>query len=31
MALAEKRLPEEITAIDEQRLFDHFMERTAGR
>ena len=31
IALAEKRLPEEITAIDEQKLFDHFMESTAGK
>ena len=26
IALAEKQLPEEITAVDEQKLFDHFME-----
>jgi F0F1-type ATP synthase membrane subunit b/b' len=31
IALAEKRLPEEITAIDEQKLFDHFMESTASK
>ncbi len=30
IALAEKRLPEEITAVDEQKLLDHFMESTAG-
>jgi len=30
IALAEKRLPEEITAVDEQKLFDNFMESTAG-
>ena len=31
IALAEKRLPKEITVIDEQKLFDHFMESTAGK
>ncbi len=31
IALAEKRLPEEITAVDEQKLLDHFMESTAGK
>ncbi len=31
IALAEKRLPEEITAVDEQKLIDHFMESTAGK
>lgn len=30
IALAEKRLPEEITAADEQKLLDHFMESAAG-
>ena len=30
IALAEKRLPEEITAVDEQKLLDHFMESAAG-
>ena len=29
--LAEQRLPEEITAADEQKLIDHFMESTAGK
>ena len=31
IALAEKRLPEEITAVDEQNLIEHFMEITAGK
>jgi len=31
IALAEKRLPDEITAVDEQKLIDHFMESTAGK
>lgn len=31
IALAERRLPEEITAVDEQKLIDHFMESTAGK
>jgi F-type H+-transporting ATPase subunit b len=31
IALAEQRLPEEITAVDEQNLIDHFMESTAGK
>jgi F-type H+-transporting ATPase subunit b len=31
IALAEKRLPEEITAVDEQKLLDHFMESAAGK
>lgn len=31
IALAEKRLPQEITTIDEQKLFDHFMESAAGK
>jgi F-type H+-transporting ATPase subunit b len=31
IALAEQRLPEEITAVDEQKLIDHFMESTAGK
>jgi F-type H+-transporting ATPase subunit b len=31
IALAEQRLPEEITAADEQKLIDHFMENTAGK
>lgn len=31
IAMAEKRLPEEITAVDEQKLIDHFMESTAGK
>jgi F-type H+-transporting ATPase subunit b len=31
IALAERRLPEEITAVDEQKLLDHFMESTAGK
>jgi F-type H+-transporting ATPase subunit b len=30
-ALAEQRLPEVITAADEQKLIDHFMESTAGK
>ena len=29
--LAEKRLPAEITAADQQKLFDHFMESAAGK
>ncbi|MGD2186563.1 MAG: ATP synthase F0 subunit B [Desulfobacterales bacterium] len=29
--LAEKRLPVEITSVDEQKLIDHFMESTAGK
>jgi F-type H+-transporting ATPase subunit b len=31
IAMAERRLPEEITAVDEQKLIDHFMESTAGK
>jgi len=31
IALAEKRLPEEITAADERKLIDHFMESAAGK
>jgi F-type H+-transporting ATPase subunit b len=31
IALAEKRLPEIITAADEQRLIDRFMESTVGK
>ena len=31
IALAEQRLPEEITAVDEQKLIDQFMESTAGK
>ena len=31
IALAEKRLPEEITAVDEQKLLYHFMESTSGK
>jgi len=31
IALAEQRLSEEITAADEQKLIDHFMESTAGK
>jgi len=31
IALAEKRLPEEITAADEQKLTDLFLAKTAGR
>ena len=31
IALAEQRLPEEITAVDEQKLIDRFMESTAGK
>ena len=31
IALAEQRLPEEITEVDEQKLIDHFMESTAGK
>jgi F-type H+-transporting ATPase subunit b len=31
IALAEKRLPDEITAADERKLIDHFMESAAGR
>ncbi len=31
IALAEKRLPEEITAADEQKLLDNFMENAAGK
>jgi len=31
IALAEKRLPEEITAVDEQKLLYHFMESTVGK
>lgn len=31
IALAEKRLPKEITAVDEQKLIDHFMQRAAGK
>jgi F-type H+-transporting ATPase subunit b len=29
--LAEKRLPAEITAADEQKLIDHFMDSTVGK
>ena len=31
IALAEQRLPEEITAADEQKLLNHFMESAAGK
>lgn len=31
IALAEKRLPEEITAADEQKLIEHYMEMTASK
>ena len=31
IALAEKRLPEEITAAEQQKLVDHFMESAAGK
>ncbi|MGD9237708.1 MAG: ATP synthase F0 subunit B, partial [Desulfobacterales bacterium] len=31
IALAEKRLPDEITAADEHKLIDHYMEMTAGK
>jgi len=31
IALAQQRLPEEITAVDEQKLIDNFMESTAGK
>ncbi|MEE9497057.1 MAG: ATP synthase F0 subunit B [Desulfobacterales bacterium] len=31
IAKAEKRLPEEITAVDEQKLLGHFMESTAAK
>jgi F-type H+-transporting ATPase subunit b len=31
IALAEKRLPEEITAVDEQKLIDQFMQSTVGK
>lgn len=31
VSLAEKKLPQEITAIDEQKLLDQFMESTAGK
>ena len=31
VALAEQRLPEEITAADEQKLLDHFMESTVAK
>ena len=31
IALAEKRLPDEITATDEQKLIEHYMETTAGQ
>ena len=31
IALAEKRLPEEINAVDEQKLLYHFMESTVGK
>ncbi len=31
IALAEKRLPQEITAEDEQKLIEHYMEITAGK
>ena len=30
IALAEKRLPDEITAADEQKLIEHYMDITAG-
>ena len=31
IALAEKKLPAEITAADEQKLIEHYMEMTAGK
>jgi F-type H+-transporting ATPase subunit b len=31
IALAEKRLPDEITATDEQRLIEHYMEMTTSK
>jgi F-type H+-transporting ATPase subunit b len=31
IALAEKRLPEEITAADEQKMIEHYMEITADK
>ena len=31
IALAEKRLPQEITADDEQKLIEHYMEITTGK
>ena len=31
IALAEKKLPQEITADDEQKLIEHYMEITAGK
>ncbi len=31
IALAEKRLPDEITSADEQKLIEHYMEMTAGK
>jgi F-type H+-transporting ATPase subunit b len=31
IALAEQRLPQEITPVDEQKLIDHFMESTFGK
>jgi F-type H+-transporting ATPase subunit b len=31
IALAEKRLPDEITAVDEQKLLYHFMESAVGK
>lgn len=31
IALAEKRLPDEITAADEQKLIEHYMEITAAK
>ena len=31
IALAEKRLPDEITATDEQKLIKHYLETTAGK
>jgi F0F1-type ATP synthase membrane subunit b/b' len=31
IALAEKRLPDEITATDEQKLIEHYMEMTTSK
>lgn len=31
IALAEKKLPDEITAADEQKLIEHYMEMTTGK
>ena len=31
IALAEKRLPDEITAADEQKLIEHYMDITTGK